>query len=108
MRCGTTPWRVPAPVAAALADGGLHLARYALVLVNSPQPHESAGLVEGVPAHRRDDTPAATLLLDPSNVRKLVSMAASAQFGGRPRRPIEWSDYISEVVDPNDADTQAR
>jgi hypothetical protein len=61
---------------------------------------ESAGLVEGVPAHRRDDTPATTLLLDPSNVRELVSMAASAQVGCRPRLPIEWSDYISEVVDP--------
>jgi len=62
--------------------------------------HVSAGLLEGVPAHRRDDTPATTLLLDPSHVDELVSMAASAQVGGGPRRPIEWSDYISEVVDP--------
>lgn len=62
--------------------------------------HVSAGLVEGVPAHRRDDAPATTLLLDPSHVDELVSMAASAQVGGGPRRPIEWSDYISEVVDP--------
>jgi len=62
--------------------------------------HVGAGLVEGVPVYRRGDAPATTLLLDPSHVDELVSMAASAQVGGGPRRPIEWSDYIAEVVDP--------